>query len=156
MVDRCGARGERQAYRSSRPFEDWTGRISLSQNITRGPELEAEAGLDRARWLVVAINVELGCDDDTGDRISVDAVDLGAFAVDSASGGYHDLVALVGAHGRLPVIRIELPAATARDMLRHMTNASINVQLAGLPAELDIVAHRRYDTDTGVARERTA
>ncbi|WP_205538507.1 hypothetical protein [Mycobacterium kyogaense] len=149
MIDHFVARDHRRLSFPSARFEDWTGRIGLTQDIARGPRLEAEAGLDRHRWFIVAINVELACQPDTADRISVDAVDMSACAIDSGSGGYQDLVALANAHGSLPVTRIELPAATARDVLAHMTNAHICVQMTGLHAELDVIAHCRHEPNHG-------
>ncbi|MDO2968220.1 hypothetical protein [Mycobacteroides abscessus] len=146
MGDRFSAKAARTQIRAGRTFLDWTGSIGLAEDITRGPRLEADAGLDRSRWFVVAINVELACSADATDRISVDAVDLSAFDIDAGSGGYQDLVTLANTHGSLPVTRIELPATTARDLLSLMTTAVIQVQLAGLDADINVVAQRRHDT----------
>lgn len=141
------ARSVRHTLNAPRPFSDWRGSIGLTQDIRYGPQLEADAGLDPRRWFIVAINAELSCSDNATDRISIDAVDLSAFAIDSRSRGYRDLVALVDAYGSLPVTRIDLSGATARDVLRHMTSAHIQVQMVGLQAELNVVAHRRLDAN---------
>ena len=141
------ARSVRHPVGAPRPFSDWRGSIGLTQDITCGPQLEADAGLDPRCWFVVAINAELAGRDNAIDRISVDAVDLSAFAIDSGSRGYQDLVALVDAYGSLPVTRIELSGATARNVLRHMTSGHIQVQMVGLQAELNVVGHRRLDAN---------
>ena len=141
------ARSVRHPVGAPRPFSDWRGSIGLTQDITCGPQLEADAGLDPRCWFVVAINAELAGRDNATDRISVDAVDLSAFAIDSGSRGYQDLVALVDAYGSLPVTRIDLSGATARNVLRHMTSGHIQVQMVGLQAELNVVGHRRLDAN---------
>ncbi len=146
-INGSGARTVRHPVGTPRGFSDWRGSISLTQDIACGPQLEADAGLDPRRWFVVAINAELAFSDNATYRISVDAVELSAFAIDSGARGYRDLVALVEAYGSLLVTRIDLSGETARDVLRHMTSAHIQVQMVGLQAELNVVAHRRLDAN---------
>jgi hypothetical protein len=143
--------GDDAGYR----FSDWVGTVGLAQDISRGPRLEANAGLDRERWLVVAMNVDLDREDPRFTRVSVDAVDLQALDVDSVSGGFLDILAAANGHGSLPVTRIELAGATLADVLQHMTGGHMRVTVTGLDAELDVVATRQHHFSAADSAQRS-
>lgn len=121
-------------------FPDWVGDIALQHDIARGPQLENLAGLDRGTWFVVAINVELAWGDQDTDHVSIDAVDMTAFDIDSAAGGFTEILALAHQYGALPVTRIELTDTTARTILRYMTRGRIRLQATGIEGDLTVVA----------------
>jgi len=126
-------------------FSDWAGSVGLTQDITQGPRLEADAGLEPGRWFIIGINTDW-VRTPTGTRhdVSIDAVDLTAFDTDNSS-LFFELVMLARAHGSLPVTRIELGPTAARRVLQNITHARLRVQMAGLGVELNVVAHSRHD-----------
>ncbi|TQK27911.1 hypothetical protein [Arthrobacter sp. SLBN-53] len=132
-------RPSRHTHAAPRPFSDWIGTAVLDQDVTLGPRLEAVAGLDRQRWCVVAITVQVACTPGVADSVWVDAVDLGA--IDNADGGFFEILKLAAAHGSVPVTRFHLDGATADDILTLMTGCRFQVQLAGLDAALNVVSH---------------
>lgn len=129
-----------------RAFSDWTGSIGLTQDVTQGPRLEADAGLEPGRWLIVGIDAEW-VRTPTGTRhdVTIDAVDLAAFDTENSSGVFFELVTHAHAHGSLPVTRIELEPTAAQRVLHHITHARLHVQMAGVGVELNVVAHNRPD-----------
>ncbi|OBF41934.1 hypothetical protein A5719_11220 [Mycolicibacterium peregrinum] len=135
-------RPSREASEHRETFSDWVGTIGLQQDIRLGPRLESDLGLDRGDWFIVAINVDLSCVKGTPDRITIDAVDLGAFHDHAGSGSFFDILALADAHGALPVTRIELSNEKARNILRYMTKGWIQLHMSGLDASIKVVAHR--------------
>lgn len=112
-------------------FADWTGSAAMLEDIADGLTLEEVSGLDRARWAVVAVRVDVrGTSGDAG-RVVAYAVDAAALGARHARQRHQVLSEYVQAHGALPVSRFDLHDVGLSDIFAQMKRGYLVFRASG-------------------------
>jgi hypothetical protein len=112
-------------------FADWTGSVAMLEDIADGLTLEEVSGLDRERWAVVAVRVEVGGTSGDAGRVVAYAVDAAALGAQHPQRRHQVLSEYIQAHGALPVSRFDLHDVGLSDIFAQMKRGYLVFRASG-------------------------